>query len=107
VLAESFERIHRSNLIGMGVLPLEFLPGQSAGTLGLTGEETISIRGIATVVDDQSQRYVEVEADALRFRMLVRLDTRRDADYYRHGGVLPYVFRAVQSAQRESSPSAR
>ena len=107
VLAESFERIHRSNLIGMGVLPLEFLPGQSAGTLGLTGEETISIRGIATVVDDQSQRYVEVEADALRFRMLVRLDTRRDADYYRHGGVLPYVFRAAQSAQRESAPSAR
>ena len=53
VLAESFERIHRSNLIGMGVLPLEFLPGQSAGTLGLTGEETISIRGIAAVVDDR------------------------------------------------------
>jgi aconitate hydratase len=96
VLAESFERIHRSNLIGMGVLPLQFLPGESAITHALTGEEQISIRGIPDVLADLSHREVEVEADGRVFRMQVRLDTARDADYYRHGGVLPYVLRQLQ-----------
>ena len=95
VLAESFERIHRSNLIGMGVLPLQFLPGDTAESLGLAGEERISIQGIPAVVEDPSRRHVEVSADRRRFRMVVRLDTRREADYYRNGGVLPYVLRAL------------
>jgi aconitate hydratase len=95
VLAESFERIHRSNLICMGVLPLQFLPGESAASLGLTGEEKITVSGIAAVVENLTDRHVDVQADGRNFRMLVRLDTRREGDYYRNGGVLPYVLRAL------------
>jgi aconitate hydratase A / 2-methylisocitrate dehydratase len=95
VLAESFERIHRSNLIGMGILPLQFLPGQSARSLGLTGEETITVRRLASAVADPTRRRVEVDADGTTFPALARLDTSREADHYRHGGVLPYVLRTL------------
>jgi aconitate hydratase len=95
ILAESFERIHRANLVGMGILPLQFLPGQSAGSLGLTGAETIAIRGLAAAVADPDRRQVDVHADGTTFPARVRLDTRREAEHYRHGGVLPYVLRTV------------
>jgi aconitate hydratase len=95
ILAESFERIHRANLIGMGILPLQFLPGESADSLGLTGEETITIRGLASAIADPTRRQADVHADQTVFSMLVRLDTARERDYYRHGGVLPYVLRTV------------
>jgi aconitate hydratase len=94
VLAESFERIHRSNLIGMGVLPLQFSAGQNARLLGLTGEETYTIRGLAEL-----PREVTVEVDGpggpQNFTAQVRLDTPTEADYYRHGGILPYALRAL------------
>jgi aconitate hydratase A / 2-methylisocitrate dehydratase len=102
ILAESFERIHRSNLIGMGILPLQFLPGQSAQSFGLTGEETITIRGLASALADPTRRQVDVHVDGTTFRARVRLDTSREADYYRHGGVLPYVLRTVLDARREA-----
>jgi aconitate hydratase len=95
VLAESFERIHRANLIGMGVLPLQFFGGESADSLGLTGEETITIRGLASAIAQPAPRYVEVHADGTAFEVIARLDTAREADYYRHGGVLPYVLRSL------------
>jgi aconitate hydratase len=100
VLAESFERIHRANLVGMGILPLQFLPGQSAGSLGLTGEETVAVRGLAGAVADPARRQVEVQAGETAFPARVRLDTSREADYYRHGGVLPYVLRGVSQDRR-------
>jgi aconitate hydratase A / 2-methylisocitrate dehydratase len=81
VLAESFERIHRANLVGMGILPLQFLPGQSAGSLGLTGEETVGVRGLADAVADPTRRQVEVQAGGTAFPAPVRLDTSREADY--------------------------
>jgi aconitate hydratase len=100
ILAESFERIHRSNLVGMGILPLQFLPDQSAQSLGLTGEETITIRRIASAVADPTRRQVEVDAGGTTFSARVRLDTSREADYYRHGGVLPYVLRSLLGSRR-------
>jgi aconitate hydratase len=84
----------------MGILPLQFLPGQSARSLGLTGEETITIRGIASAVADPARRQVEVHADGTIFSARVRLDTSREADYYRHGGVLPYVLRSLLGSRR-------
>jgi aconitate hydratase len=88
VLAESFERIHRSNLIGMGVLPLQFAPGESAESLGLTGHEVFTIEGLAALPD-----HVDVRADQKSFRAEVRIDTPDEAAYFRHGGILPYVLR--------------
>jgi aconitate hydratase len=98
VLAESYERIHRSNLIGMGVLPLQFPTGQSAATLGLSGEEVFAIRGLAN--GDRIPGRVRVTAAAadsgtVEFDAEVRIDTPSEADYYRHGGILPYVFRRI------------
>ena len=105
VIAESFERIHRSNLVGMGILPLQFLPGESAATLGLTGREAYTIdlapggpapRSRATVLataDDGSER---------RFEVTVRLDGPIELDYYRQGGILPAVLRRIA---RETSPA--
>ena len=98
VIAESFERIHRSNLIGMGVLPLQFLDGESSDSLGLTGLETFSITGIAT--DAQSGPLpdtVTVTADGHEFTARVRIDTPTEAEYYRHGGILQYVLRQLAS----------
>jgi aconitate hydratase len=94
VIAESYERIHRSNLLMMGVLPLQFLDGDSAASLGLTGRETFSITG----VENGEAREVTVRADDKQFRARVRLDTPRERDYMRHGGILPYVLRRLLAA---------
>jgi aconitate hydratase len=100
VLAESFERIHRSNLIGLGVLPLQFLPGQNRQSLGLTGEETYTVRGLADT--GELPRQVDLTADGpsgtIRFTARVRIDTPTEADYYRHGGILPYALRTLLPA---------
>jgi aconitate hydratase A / 2-methylisocitrate dehydratase len=100
-LAESYERIHRSNLVGMGVLPLEFLPGQSAASLGLTGSERYDIEGIATGLSPG--KHVRVQATGndgtvRAFDVVARVDTADDVEYYRHGGLLQYVLRGMTSA---------
>ncbi len=98
VIAESFERIHRSNLVGMGVLPLQFLPGQSASSLGLTGRERYDIAGIAEHLEPRSKLRVRATADdgtVREFDTLLRIDTPVEVDYYRHGGILPYVLRQL------------
>jgi aconitate hydratase len=105
VIAESFERIHRSNLVGMGVLPLQFPDGQSAASLGLDGTETFSISGLAEAMEGGGlpPREVAVRAeresgDPVEFSARVRIDTPREADYYRHGGILNYVLREILAA---------
>ncbi|MGD0602415.1 MAG: aconitate hydratase AcnA, partial [Streptosporangiaceae bacterium] len=95
VLVESFERIHRSNLIGMGVLPLQYQPGESAASLGLTGHETFDIRGIEEINSGNIPNEVVVSADGKEFRAKVRIDTPGEADYYRHGGIMQYVLRSL------------
>ena len=100
VIAQSFERIHRSNLIGMGVLPLQFLEGQSAQSLGLQGDETFAIRGITELNAGTTPRTLQVEAAAadgrtVEFTARVRIDTPGEADYFRNGGILPYVLRSL------------
>ena len=96
VLAESFERIHRSNLIGMGVLPLQLPSG--AADLNLTGEEVFAIRGLAEPMNSGAAvpEEVDVVADGLEFRARVRIDTPKEADYFRHGGILQYVLRSLR-----------
>ena len=91
VLAESFERIHRSNLLLMGILPLQFLPGDNLESLGLTGREEFSVTG----VENAEAREVTVRADDTEFRATLRLDTAREREYLRHGGILPYVLRRL------------
>jgi len=93
VIAESYERIHRSNLIGMGVLPLQFPEGESAESLGLTGEETFSISGVTALNDGETPRTVKVTAGDKEFDAVVRIDTPGEADYYRHGGIMQFVLR--------------
>ncbi|GAA4141884.1 aconitate hydratase [Actinomadura keratinilytica] len=93
VIAESYERIHRSNLIGMGVLPLQFKEGESAASLGLTGTETFDIVGIEKLNEGETPREVTVKADGKEFTAIVRLDTPGEADYYRNGGIMQYVLR--------------
>ena len=93
VITESYERIHRSNLIGMGVLPLEFVDGQGRESLGLTGEETIAIEGIADGLSPQKR--LVVRADDKTFEVLARLDTPQEVEYYLHGGILQYVLRQL------------
>jgi aconitate hydratase len=95
VIAESFERIHRSNLIGMGVLPLQFEAGSNAASLGLTGHEVFEITGIEELNNGQTPKYVTVKAGEKSFRALVRIDTPGEADYYRHGGIMQYVLRSL------------
>ena len=95
VIAESFERIHRSNLIGMGVLPLQYLPGESAASLGLTGHETFEITGVTELNSGSTPKRVTVRADGKSFEALVRIDTPGEADYYRHGGIMQYVLRSL------------
>jgi aconitate hydratase len=94
VLAESFERIHRSNLIGMGVLPLQYMDGESAATLGLTGREQFDLIGVDA---SELSATVTVRADDREFQARVRIDTAMELDYYRHGGILPYVLRTLAS----------
>jgi aconitate hydratase A / 2-methylisocitrate dehydratase len=99
VIAESFERIHRSNLIGMGVLPLQFPAGETAESLGLTGTETYTISGIEALNADTTPRHVTVATDTgVRFDAVVRIDTPGEAEYYRHGGILQYVLRRMLAA---------
>jgi aconitate hydratase A / 2-methylisocitrate dehydratase len=95
VLVESFERIHRSNLIGMGVLPLQYRPGESAASLGLTGREVYDIAGIEEMNSGPVPREVTVLADGREFRAIVRIDTPGEAEYYRHGGIMQYVLRSL------------
>jgi aconitate hydratase len=95
VIAESFERIHRSNLIGMGVLPLQFLAGQTAASLGLTGEETFEITGIDALNSGPSPKELTVKAGDKTFQAKLRIDTPGEADYYRHGGIMQYVLRSL------------
>ncbi|MFI6942421.1 aconitate hydratase AcnA [Streptomyces sp. NPDC050418] len=94
VITESYERIHRSNLIGMGVLPLQFPAGQNADSLGLTGEETFSITGITELNEGTTPATVKVTTDTgVEFDAVVRIDTPGEADYYRNGGIMQYVLR--------------
>ncbi|HTT53835.1 MAG TPA: aconitate hydratase [Streptosporangiaceae bacterium] len=95
VLVESFERIHRSNLIGMGVLPLQYRPGESAATLGLTGREEFEITGVEEMNSGPVPREVTVRADDTEFRAVVRIDTPGEAEYFRHGGIMQYVLRSL------------
>jgi aconitate hydratase len=95
VIAESYERIHRSNLIGMGVLPLQFPDGQNAESLGLSGEETFDITGVTELNDGAIPRTVSVRAGDAQFDARVRIDTAGEADYYRHGGIMQYVLRSL------------
>ena len=95
VIAESFERIHRSNLIGMGVLPLQFLDGQNAKSLGLTGSETFEITGITELNNGQTPKTLKVKAGDISFEAKLRIDTPGEADYYRHGGIMQYVLRSL------------
>ena len=95
VIAESFERIHRSNLLGMGVLPLQFMDGQNADSLGLTGEETFDIVGVTRLNESDKVKTVKVRAGSLEFEALLRIDTPSEAAYYRHGGIMQYVLRSL------------
>ncbi|MER1939241.1 aconitate hydratase AcnA [Castellaniella sp. FW104-16D08] len=93
VIAQSYERIHRSNLIGMGVLPLQFPQGQNAETLGFRGKETFEITGVEALNQGRIPKTVHVKAGAVEFDAVVRIDTDTEADYYRHGGILQYAIR--------------
>jgi aconitate hydratase len=99
VITESFERIHRSNLVGMGVLPLNFMAGENAESLGLTGEELFDIEGLG----DGSSENISVTATSndgkvTNFQARVRIDTPKEVEYYRNGGILNYVLRQLASA---------
>ena len=98
VIAESFERIHRSNLVGMGVVPLEFADGQTRATLGLTGFESYTIEGLGDAMTARARLTVVARADdgsEKRFAVISRIDTPEELNYYRHGGILPYVLRKL------------
>lgn len=106
VIAESLERIHRSNLIGMGVLPLTFLEGESAESLGLSGEEVFDVIGLDALNKEQGPpKQLEVIARSpdgdgeIKFKTRVRLDTPKEVEYYRHGGILQYVLRQIARPQ--------
>ncbi len=100
VIAESFERIHRSNLVGMGVLPLQFKPGQDRKSLGLKGDETVSIGGVAKLTPGMTMTAAFVSPDGSKkeVELLVRVDTVEEVDYFRNGGILPYVLRNLLKA---------
>jgi aconitate hydratase len=108
VLAESFERIHRANLVGMGVLPLQFLQGDSVDSLGLTGHETLGTEGLAGLDEEDRPQEVTVRAEAdgwvRTFRARVRLDTATEARHFRHGGILPFVARSLLRRTTTSCP---
>lgn len=101
VLAESFERIHRTNLVGMGALPLQFLEGASPQTLGLSGKETYHVEGVGKSLSGGGKAVIRAVDDAgseKRFEVKVRVDTPQEAEYYRNGGILPYVLRQLAAA---------
>ena len=102
VIAESYERIHRSNLVGMGILPLQFLSGQGVQSLGLTGQESYDVAGLGGTLAEGFPRGKELTVKATRpdgtsfqFRVTVRIDTPQELQYYRHGGILEYVLRQL------------
>jgi aconitate hydratase len=110
VIAESYERIHRSNLVGMGILPLQFQPGDNAESLGLSGEEVYDIEGLPEAIQTRfaSGRELSVTAlpisgPSIRFRVGVRIDTPQEIRYYQHGGILPYVLRQLLHGEPQSS----
>ena len=98
VIAESYERIHRSNLIGMGVLPLQYPEGETAESLGLTGEEEFSVTGVTELNEGRTPKTVKVKAGDVEFDAKVRIDTPGEANYYRHGGIMHYVLRNLRNA---------
>lgn len=103
VIAETFERIHRSNLIGMGILPLQFKPGENRENLGLTGREVFNIEGIAEGLHPRKEltvRAKRLDGSEVAFAVIARLDTPIEVEYYRHGGILPYVLRKLLSGER-------
>jgi aconitate hydratase len=110
VIAESFERIHRSNLVGMGVLPLEFMPGERAESLGLTGQETYRISGLSEVLARVGHSktnllvvdVVSQKGDVRHFTVRVRVDTQEEVEYYRHGGILQYVLRQLRKGRGQA-----
>jgi aconitate hydratase len=106
VIARSFERIHRSNLVGMGVLPLQFLGSDLAQSLGLKGDETVDVLGLDDIRPQQELTLVVTGADGTRRELKVksRIDTPVEVDYYRHGGILPYVLRELIS---KAGPAAK
>jgi aconitate hydratase len=97
VIARSFERIHRANLVGMGVLPLQFTGADSAQSLGLKGDETIDILGLTGIQPQQDLKVQITQSDGRKVEITVkcRIDTAIEVDYYRHGGILPYVLREI------------
>ncbi|MBM4067739.1 MAG: aconitate hydratase AcnA [Planctomycetes bacterium] len=97
VIAESYERIHRSNLVGMGILPLQFMPGENAASLGLTGEEVYDLEGIAATLgkDFAAGKTIQVKAGGKPFTAIIRIDTPGEAQYYQHGGILQFVLRQL------------
>jgi aconitate hydratase len=106
VIAESFERIHRSNLVGMGVLPLQFLAGEGRETFGLTGEEIFNLSGVPDAVQTGSRvrvRAVRPDGSEISFDTQVRVDTPQEIEYYRSGGILPFVLRQLVAANRQSA----
>ena len=103
VIAESFERIHRSNLVGMGVLPLEFTNGETRQSLGLTGFETFDIEGLGNDLTPRSTLTVKAtsrDGTSKTFTVLCRIDTPEELNYYKHGGILPYVLRSLARRSR-------
>jgi aconitate hydratase len=100
VIARSFERIHRSNLVGMGVLPLQFIGNDSVQSLGIKGDETISVLGLDAIRPQQELTLVIQRADGSRqeVRVKSRIDTSIEVDYYQHGGILPFVLRELMAA---------
>jgi len=101
VLAESFERIHRSNLVGMGILPLQFLDDENAETSGLTGEELYHVVGLANMLEDFAPgrtvkvRATKADGSVIELDATVRIDTPQEAQYFQHGGILQYVLRQL------------
>ena len=107
VIAESYERIHRSNLVGMGILPLQFAPGETAQSLGLTGEEVFEISGVRDLVDHfAAGRQIKVRATisgkTKEFNAVVRIDTPQEALYYANGGILQFVLRQLLAGKPET-----
>jgi aconitate hydratase len=108
VIAESFERIHRANLVGMGVLPLQFTGADSAQSLGIKGDETVDILGVSGIQPQQDLKLQITQSDGRKVEITVkcRIDTAIEVDYYRHGGILPFVLRELMSRAGPASAKA-
>jgi len=101
VITRSFERIHRSNLVGMGVLPLQFIGNDSIQTLGITGEETFDLKGLEGEIKPQQEATLVIHrknGETKEVKLLLRIDTPIEVDYYKHGGILPFVLRQLLAA---------